>query len=197
MSLFIKICGITDVAAGEAAVAAGADAIGFVFANSPRQVTPAQALAISAELAPRPLRVAVFRAPTAEEVDRVLDGFAPDLVQADHDSLAGLDGASSLPVYHAGVDDPPRAGRYLYEGPVSGSGRLVDLEQAHRIARCGEMVLAGGLTPDNVGRAITSVRPFGVDVSSGVETAPGTKDPGLIRSFVAAARAASERLVSA
>ena len=76
-------------------------------------------------------------------------------------------------------------------------GRVVDLRQAASTARLGEMILAGGLRPDNVGRVIAEVRPFGVDVSSGVESSAGVKDPALIRSFVAAARAAEERLVSA
>jgi phosphoribosylanthranilate isomerase len=73
---------------------------------------------------------------------------------------------------------------------------LVDWIRATDVARVGEMVLAGGLRPDNVGRAIDTIRPYGVDVSSGVEIEPGVKDPALIRSFVAAARAAEERLVS-
>jgi phosphoribosylanthranilate isomerase len=80
---------------------------------------------------------------------------------------------------------------------VSGVGRLVDLSRATSVARRGEMILAGGLRPDNVGGAIATVRPFGVDVSSGVERSPGSKDPALIRSFVAAVRAAEERLVNA
>jgi phosphoribosylanthranilate isomerase len=71
------------------------------------------------------------------------------------------------------------------------------MERAAGMARLGEMVLGGGLRPDNVGGVIARVRPFGVDVSSGVESAPGTKEPALIRSFVAAVRAAEERLVSA
>lgn len=195
MSLLVKICGITDLETGRVATAAGADAVGFVFATSPRQVTPHEALAISGELAPSILRVAVFRRPSPAAIERVLEVFTPDLVQADHEALAGFDAIESLPVFRDGGEAVPEGGRFLYEGPLSGAGRLVDLERAASIARLGEMVLAGGLRPDNVGPIIERVRPAGVDVSSGVESSPGVKDPELIRSFVAAARAAEERLV--
>lgn len=197
MSLFVKICGITDVDAGMAAAVAGADAVGFVFADSPRRLTPRQALAISGELPPGLLRVAVFRHPDLAEIDAVLEQFTPDAVQADAASLGGLHGFIILPVYRDGDVEMPEGGRFLYEGPVSGAGQVVDLSRAAGMARLGEMILAGGLRPDNVGRAIATVKPHGVDVSSGVETAPGRKDPSLIRSFVAAARAAEERLVNA
>lgn len=197
MSLFVKICGINDLAAGRAVVEAGADAIGFVFSESPRQVTTRHALSISGELPVDVLRVAVFRRPTPEDIDAVLEAFTPDLVQADHDTLDHITDVATLPVFHEAGGEAPDGGRFLYEGPVSGAGQLVDLQRAAAVARLGQMVLAGGLRPDNVGRAVTSVRPFGVDVSSGVETSPGTKDPALIRSFVAAARAAEERLVNA
>lgn len=196
MSLFVKICGITDVDAGMAAALAGADAIGFVFADSPRQLSPGQALAISGELPPGLLRVAVFRNPGPAEIEDVLERFTPDAVQADVGALDGLQDFTTLPVYRDGGVEMPDGGRFLYEGPVSGAGLTVDLSRATGMARLGEMVLAGGLRPDNVGRAIVTVRPHGVDVSSGVETAPGRKDPSLIRSFVAAARTAEERLVN-
>jgi len=197
MSLFVKICGITDVDAGMAAAVAGADAIGFVFADSPRQVTPRQAVAISGERPPGLLRVAVFRRPALAEIDAVLEQFTPDAVQADASSLDGVTGFATLPVYRDGGVEMPDGRRFLYEGPVSGAGQVVDLSRAAAMARLGEMILAGGLRPDNVGRVIATVRPHGVDVSSGVESAPGEKDPSLIRSFVAAARAAEERLVNA
>jgi phosphoribosylanthranilate isomerase len=197
MSLFVKICGITDVDAGMAAAVAGADAVGFVFADSPRQLSPAQAVAISGELPPGILRVAVFRNPGPAEIEEVIERFTPDIVQADVGALDDLHGFTTLPVYRDGGVEMPDGGRFLYEGPVSGAGQTVDLSKATGMARLGEMVLAGGLRPDNVGRAIVTVRPHGVDVSSGVETAPGMKDPSLIRSFVAAARTAEERLVNA
>jgi phosphoribosylanthranilate isomerase len=197
MSLFVKICGITDIDAGIAAAAAGADAVGFVFADSPRQLSPSQALAISGELPPALLRVAVFRDPVLAEIEEVLERFTPDAVQADVGALDGLHDFATLPVYREGGVEMPDGGRFLYEGLVSGAGLTVDLSAAAGVARLGEMILAGGLRPDNVGRAIVAVRPHGVDVSSGVETAPGRKDPSLIRSFVAAAREAEERLVNA
>lgn len=197
MSLFVKICGVTDHEAALAAASLGVDAVGFVFATSPRHVTPRRAVSISGELPPDILRVAVFRRPDLDEIEAVLEEFTPDLVQADHDTLELFDGIATLPVYRDGGDEAPDGGLFIYEGPVSGVGQLVDMSRATSMARLGDMVLAGGLRPDNVGRAIATVRPFGVDVSSGVESSPGAKDPALIRSFVAAVRAAEERLVNA
>jgi phosphoribosylanthranilate isomerase len=197
MSVFVKICGITDPLAVTTCVEAGVDAVGFVFSESPRLVSPARAAEIASLVPAGIATVAVFRRPSADDVQRVLDVFAPDMVQADHDTLRGMEGMTLLPVYRESLDAVPDRRRFLYEGPVSGEGRQVDLEQASGVARLGEMILAGGLRPDNVGRAINVVRPFGVDVSSGVESAPGEKSPALIRSFVAAVRAAEERLVSA
>lgn len=196
MSLFVKICGVTDPAAARAAVAAGADAVGFVFAESPRQVSAPDALAISTELPPEVSSVAVFRRPSPAEIGRVLEVFTPDLIQGDHEEVADLDGVEVLPVFREDLGSIPEGGRFLYEGPVSGIGSVVDFDRAAEVARRGKMVLAGGLHPGNVGDAIHRVRPHGVDVSSGVETSPGVKDPALIESFVAAARAAEERLVS-
>lgn len=195
--MFVKICGLTTLEAAETAVEAGADALGFVFASSPRRIDPARAVAISGELPPVVLRVAVFRRPSPREIDEVLEVFTPDLVQADHDTLFGFEATETLPVFREDAGGPPEGGRFLYEGSLSGAGRPVDFARAAGVARTGQMVLAGGLRPDNVGSAISRVRPYGVDVSSGVERAPGIKDPALIRSFVAAARAAEERLVDA
>ncbi|MFP3880810.1 MAG: phosphoribosylanthranilate isomerase [Actinomycetota bacterium] len=190
MSLFVKICGVTNPGTARAAVAAGADAVGFVFAESSRRISAPDALAISTELPPEVSSVAVFRRPSRAEVERVLEVFTPDLIQADHEAIAGFDGFETLPVFREGLGAVPDAGRFLYEGPVSGVGSTVDFRQAAEVARRGAMVLAGGLHPRNVGEAIDRVRPDGVDVSSGVESSPGVKDPALIESFVAAARAA-------
>ena len=198
MSLFVKICGITDQVAARACVEAGADAVGFVFARSPRQVTPEMAAAIASSLPDSVLKVAVFRRPGPAEIENVLEVFTPDIVQADHDTLPGPgDRIALLPVYRQDIDTVPAGRRFLYEGPQSGVGRTVDLAHAAEVARIGEMILAGGLTAGGVGSAIEQVRPFGVDVSSGVESSPGQKDPEAVRAFVAAARAAQERLVEA
>jgi phosphoribosylanthranilate isomerase len=198
MSRFIKICGVTDAAAAATCVDAGVDAVGFVFSESPRRLAPDVAADIAAGIPAGIARVAVFRHPSQSEVDTVLEHFPADLVQADHDSVPVPPvGIGLLPVYREDIDQIGDHRRFLYEGPHSGVGQEVDLERAAVVARVGEMILAGGLRPDNVARAISIVRPFGVDVSSGVESAPGVKDPALIRSFVAAVRAADERLVSA
>lgn len=196
MSLFVKICGMTDATSAGAAVDAGAQAIGFVFAASPRRVSISQAREIAKAVPPGVLRVAVFRRPSETDVLSVVEGFDPDVVQADHDTLRELPGVAMLPVYREGGEVEPSGGRFLFEGPTSGVGRSVELNRASRMARIGEMILAGGLGPGNVGEAIAEVRPYGVDVSSGVESSPGVKSPELIRAFVAAARTAEERLVS-
>lgn len=196
MRLFVKICGMTDATSAEAAVEAGVQAIGFVFAASPRRVSLAQAREISKAIPSGVARVAVFRRPAPTEVMRVVNEFQPDLVQADSDSLRDLDGIDVLPVYRDGSGDEPAGGRFLFEGPLSGVGRQVDLDRAARLALRGEMILAGGLREENVAQAVTAVMPCGVDVSSGVEMSLGVKSPEMIRSFVTAVRAAEERLVS-
>ena len=192
--MFVKICGLTTPEGVVAALDAGADAIGFVFAPSVRRVTPAAAAALAAPARGRALCVAVTLHPTADEVEGILDVFAPDLLQtdlADAETLSPRARACLLPVLREGgmLPVPPPA-RVLYEGAVSGAGRTADWTRAHAVARRTEVLLAGGLSPDNVGEAIRTVRPWGVDVSSGVESSPGVKSPAKISSFIAAARAA-------
>ncbi|HZD23209.1 MAG TPA: phosphoribosylanthranilate isomerase [Acidimicrobiia bacterium] len=194
--MFIKICGVTDVTAAETCVAAGVDAIGFVFSSSPRQVTPSQAASIADAIPDSIAKVAVFRRPSLAEIETVLAGFEADLVQADHDTMTDYEDVDLLPVYRETDNSEPVRSRFLYEGAVSGVGRQVDLERASKWGRLGEMILAGGLRPGIVGYAIERVRPFGVDVSSGVELEPGVKSPDLIRSFVRAVRSAERRLVN-
>jgi len=201
MRIHIKICGITEGAAAEAAVDAGADSVGFVLAPSVREITPERAAAIASELPGHVDKVAVFRGPLRQDIDRALEGFAADVVQADFPSLAGLRSPRLLPVFretvtsHAAIAVLVDGGRFVYEGPTSGIGRAVDWELAADVAQLGQMILAGGLDPDNVVEAIRTVRPFGVDVSSGVESSPGVKDPTLIRAFVQAVREAEKDLV--
>jgi phosphoribosylanthranilate isomerase len=191
--LWIKICGLTTEAGVNAAAEAGADAIGFVFAPSRRQVTPERAAEL-ARVAPRELqRVAVLLHPTQSLVDAVLEALAPDILQTDAADFGMLQTprrVQRLPVVRGAISTPPP--RILFEGAVSGTGARSDWVQAAKLARTTQLVLAGGLTPANVQRALLAVRPFGVDVSSGVESAPGVKDPARIREFVRNARAGAE-----
>lgn len=193
MSGFVKICGLTDAAAVDAALAAGADAIGFVFARSSRQVTPAQAFELARPARGRATCIAVTLHPTQSDVDRILDGFIPDVLQTDAEDFARLMLPASLtrlPVLRGGPATALADARVLFEGPRSGTGQVADWDAARRLAGRCELVLAGGLSPDNVADAIAAVAPFGVDVSSGVEAGPGRKDPARIALFIARARAA-------
>lgn len=202
MKIHVKICGITDLDSAVAAVEAGADAVGFVFADSVRQVSPGLAAQISSELPGRVERFAVFLRPKESEVAGVLDRFGADVVQADHGTVRSLEGPRWLPVFREGESDllglyldGTVNRRFMYEGIRSGIGQTVDWSVAFEFARRGRMTLAGGLTPDNVSRAIREVRPFGVDVSSGVESRPGVKDPDRIREFIETVRETEKELV--
>lgn len=194
--MWIKICGMTSEEAVTAALEARADAVGFVFAESPRQLTPARAAHLARAARGRVRCVAVTRHPTQATVDEILEMFAPDVLQTDLSDLERLAlpaALERLPVLRVGAEVPAGLpGRILFEGPRSGSGSVSDWSAARRLARRTELILAGGLNAANVGAAIAAVRPFGVDVSSGVELKPGMKNPAEIAGFVRAARAASE-----
>ncbi len=198
MALWVKICGLTEAGAVAAAVAAGADAIGFVFAESVRRVEPDAAAALAGAARGRCEIVAVMQHPAQALVDEVCAALRPDAVQTDAGDFAGLNlppGIARLPVYRDGTpldaaSGPERHGRILYEGVRSGAGERADWGRARALAARFELILAGGLDRANVGSAVAAVRPAGVDVSSGVESAPGKKDTHRIRAFVAAARAA-------
>ncbi|MDJ0916335.1 MAG: phosphoribosylanthranilate isomerase [Woeseiaceae bacterium] len=193
MSLMVKICGLRHAADVSAAEKAGANAVGFVFAESVRRVTPDEARDACRDLSSDVRRVAVMKHPPQALVDEVVDVFAPDVVQTDvedFDTLSVPAGVETWPVFRQGISEPRDQATFLYEGRVSGSGTTVDWQVARSHAGAGNMVLAGGLSPDNVAEAILAVRPFGVDVSSGVESAPGVKDHDRIHAFIEAARAA-------
>jgi phosphoribosylanthranilate isomerase len=194
MSAFVKICGLTDAENVSAAVRAGADAVGFVFAKSVRRVSPAHAAAITKQLPDGVLRVAVMLHPSQAEWQAVADVFVPDVLQTDAADFDYLDVAADVlrwPVFREGaMVRGGTVGTFVYEGRQSGQGQAVDWDRAAVIAREGGMILAGGLGPDNVADAIRRVRPYGVDVSSAVEASPGKKDPALIAAFVAAAKSA-------
>jgi phosphoribosylanthranilate isomerase len=198
---FIKICGMTDSRAVEAALAAGAEAIGFVFAKSVRQVTPLQAAQLAAPARGKALCVAVTLHPDAAALQQVFDEFQPDVWQSDLEDMrhaAIPAGMSVWPVLRAmpgklttSLQRPDQP--MLFEGPRSGTGEVADWSAARMLASVHRLILAGGLSPANVSDAIEQVRPFGVDVSSGVEDSPGHKSTALIESFVTTARAAFAR----
>ena len=201
----VKICGIYDESALEAAAEAGADWIGFVFfVRSPRAVAAADAASLHRRLGGRAASVGLFVAPTDDEVARVLDGVPLDILQiyADADRAAELRRRFGLPVWLAhGVrhrDELPDAtaldGLVIEARPPAeadrpgGNGARFDWSIARHWVAPAPWLLAGGLTPDNVAEAVAASGTPSVDVSSGVEHAPGKKDPALIRRFVAAAR---------
>lgn len=190
--MWVKICGLTTEAGVDAAVAAQVDAIGFVFAPSRRQVTAQRAAQLARRIPEGIARVAVMLHPAQALVDEVWSVLRPDILQVDLEDLATLNVAPQLrvtPVLRAGrATQMPAQRRVLFEGPVSGVGATADWSEAARIARQAEVILAGGLNPENVSAAIARVQPFGVDVSSGVESAPGIKDPDKVHAFVRAAR---------
>jgi phosphoribosylanthranilate isomerase len=199
--MWIKICGITTAPALEAALAARVDAIGFVFADSPRQLRLEDAVTLAAPARGQVRCVAVTRHPSQRHVDDILEVFRPDVLQTDTEDLRQLQLPQQLellPVFRgwdpqqstARVQPGLLPARLLFEGLTSGSGAPCDWTTAQRVARRTQLVLAGGLDAGNVAAAISAVRPFGVDVSSGVEERPGVKSPAEVARFAAAARSA-------
>jgi phosphoribosylanthranilate isomerase len=194
VSGWIKVCGMTTAAGVAAAVEAGADAIGFVFAPSSRRVTINRACELAHGMRQRVTIVAVMQHPSRQEADEVIRDFRPHMLQTDAEDYAGLhmpQRLARLPVLRiANAEHAEYPPRILFEGPRSGTGQVADWQQAALLARRTRLVLAGGLNPGNVAEAIRVVRPHGVDVSSGVESRPGEKSPELVRQFISAARAA-------
>ena len=194
MSMFVKICGLRDAESVAAAVDSGADALGFVFAHSPRRIEPSLAARLTRAVPDSVLRFAVTRHPSTAELETVFGEFAPDYLQTDvedFDAIELPEHCCAMPVYREGRIRPiPAPGaRILFEGGDSGTGQTADWTQARNLAMTCELILAGGLNVDNVAAAIEQVRPWGVDVSSGVERERGIKDPQKIRAFIARVRA--------
>ena len=207
MSVLVKICGLNSPIAFDAALGAAADFLGFVFfPRSPRFVTPAQAAALSARVTGGPLRVGLFVDPTQAIIAEALAVLHLDALQLyGKFDVAALRAHFGLPIWRAvGVAaaadlprDPAGADRLLIEAKAppgatrpGGNAQTFDWSLLRAWQPPCPWMLAGGLDPTNVAAAIRATRTPAVDVSSGVESAPGVKDPALIRAFIAAARAA-------
>lgn len=202
----VKICGITSVEDALAAVEAGADALGFVLhQGSPRYVSPRDIGHIVKAVPPFVIPVGVFVNEPVEHVREVMDTCGLLLAQLhgdespaycealgrsslrgirlrDRQSMSAMSGYQACEHVRAFVIDA------FSEAGYGGTGRLANWSLAAEVAREARVVLAGGLTPDNVQEAVQSVRPYGVDVSSGVEASPGKKDHEKLRAFVQAAK---------
>ena len=197
--MWVKICGLTTLEALDAALQSGADAVGFVFAASVRQLLPAQAAMLARAARGKAALIAVTLHPTQQQIDEIIRVFRPDVLQSDFSDFEHLSlpqTLTRLPVFRAQPGAAPDhaysryPSRLLFEGARSGSGEVSDWQAAAQWAQVRELVLAGGLHADNVAGAIAAVHPFGVDVSSGVEDAPGRKSPAKIAQFIAGARSA-------
>ncbi len=194
MTGWIKICGMTSAEGVAAALAAGVDAVGFVFAPSARRVSAERAAELALPVRQQLTCVAVTQHPEQHAVDEIVRELRPDLLQTDLGDFPGLHlphRLARLPVLRSG--SAPLAEypvRLLFEGARSGTGEVGDWQQAAELARHTRLVLAGGLHAGNVAAAIRAVRPFGVDTSSGVELRPGVKCATKILEFVRTARAA-------
>lgn len=204
--VFVKICGVTNESDALMATAMGADAVGFTFAPSSRQVQPTAVRDIVRRLPPEVLTVGVFRNETPERVVEVVNAAGLRGAQ-----LHGFESAAeaayvrdrvpfvvkAFAVGHPLLEriDDYEVDAVLLDGPEPGSGNLADWDLARHLAGRYRLLLAGGLRPDNVGMAIAEVAPWGVDVASGVESSPGYKDVRLTRRFILAARAGEAALV--
>jgi phosphoribosylanthranilate isomerase len=214
MATWIKFCGTTSVEDALAAVEAGADALGFIFAPSPRRVTVEQARQIIHEMPQSVERVGVFRGETAQEIRKIVNEVSLTGIQlhggedasAVYDSLprsrrASLRMIKTVVVREAFQDlldvemgRGKRVSAWLLDSGA-GSGKTFDWQavRAQLGERSGKFIIAGGLTPGNVGEAIRTFSPWGVDVVSGIEREPGRKDPAKMKAFVAVVREAEQK----
>ena len=195
----VKICGICDSDGAAAAIEAGADLLGFHFCSSQRQVSPEEAKAIIDGLSLRPTIVGVFIDLEAEEVRQIADFVGLDLLQLHGSEQPGFEaGRPLMKVLKVKDDQVPDVD--AWPDPImldswsadqrGGTGRAWDWNQARDVLAARQVFIAGGLEPGNVGKVVSAFKPYGVDVSSGVESAVRVKDPDKVRAFVHAARLA-------
>jgi phosphoribosylanthranilate isomerase len=202
--MLVKVCGITRLDDAEAAVAMGAGAIGFVFwPGSPRFIDPFRAATIAAALPPFVTPVGVFVDQPASYINAVAARVRLGAVQLHGDEALDDLRPIARPIIKAVALGAPQAPVTAWPSQVTllldahdpvqrgGTGRTIDWDEAAAAARARRVLLAGGLTPANVAEAIEKVRPFGVDVSSGVERSPGVKDHGRLRAFFEALHAST------
>lgn len=212
----VKICGIQDASVARAAVAAGAGALGFMLTESRRRVRPDDVANILSHLhGPRPLAVGVVVNPSPADIERTVRETGIDIVQLSGDESPDLLSEIDVRIWKAlrfsgdtTFDDACRvieswlapnlpAATVMIDAAVpghyGGTGHRAEWKLAARLAELYPIILAGGLTPESVGEAVHTVRPAGVDVSSGVEV-EGAKDPARIKAFVEASQAAFGRL---
>lgn len=196
--MFVKICGITSEADALLAVAMGANAVGFVFAPSPRQIAPQIAADIVKRLPPEVMSVGVFRDWAPQRVSDVANGAGLKAVQLHgHEPPEVTEWLKTripfvIQAFAAGDARVSRAAEYgasaiLLDAPNPGSGEVFDWSLAAEAPSGQRIIIAGGLTAANVGPAIAQTHCWGVDVASGVEKSPGQKDPIKLRDFVKAA----------
>ena len=200
--MFIKICGITTADDALLATALGADAVGFVMAPSPRQIAPPRVEEIARRLPAELLTVGVFRDEAPKRVIEIVNRCGLKAAQlSGRESMADTRQIrQSVPVVikafpggspSLSVSDRYGADIVMVDSDSPGSGQVFDWSLAEGAPRGIRLVMAGGLTAENVAMAIEKVRPWGVDVATGVEMSPGRKDPARLRAFINAARDAS------
>jgi phosphoribosylanthranilate isomerase len=202
--MFVKICGITSEEDALLAVAMGADAIGFVFAPSSRQVAAGLVRDIVRRLPPEVLTVGVFRDESPQRVVDIVNTIGLRAAQlhghetVENTRLVRAKVSFVIKGFPAGDPALDRADDFgadaiLIDSHAPGSGEMFDWSLAEGAPVNRRVILAGGLTPDNVAEAIDRVKPWGVDVSTGVEDGPGRKDAVKVRDFVRNAKAAAPR----
>jgi phosphoribosylanthranilate isomerase len=195
----VKICGICDLEGATTAVEAGADLIGFHFCDSERRVTPEQARAIIDALSVHPQLVGVFIDQSPDEVRQIADYLELDMLQLHGSEQPGFDaGRPVMKVLKVREGEVPGADDW--PDPImldswsadqrGGTGRTWDWEAARPLISTRKVFIAGGLEPGNVGKVVSGFKPYGVDVSSGVEARVRVKDPAKVRAFVHAVRLA-------
>lgn len=206
--VFVKICGITSEADALLAVGVGAAAVGFVFAPSPRQMSAGAVADIVKRLPHETVTVGVFRDEAPQRVVEIANQIGLTAVQ-----LHGFESVEdtrwvaersrwTIKAFPAGHRNIGRFAEYgaellLIDGSSPGSGELFDWRLAEGVADPGRLIVSGGLRADNVGAAISHLRPWGVDVASGVEASPGVKDPVKLREFISAAHDAARAAAAA